>query len=367
MISAAFFIPRTSPVPQAVGSPSSLAAVQLTSSQIVPRVSRSWELAARVAVESVRRSGLLTRDSSDFSLNIVDTQGVGQTTFLRDIAALTPSANLSALTAANSTLAGIAGPVGTDPTLTLSYLSSGFQIPQLGFASFSERFNDASRYQFFLRTCPDDAVWAEAVLALCRHYGWTDIALLHSLESTSTDAAGSLIRRAQPAGVRIVVVAQINPAETNHTTWRLAMQTLKSSGTNVIVSRLQVLLGDTIRSRAWAMEEGLLTPNTVWISHQLAKNILALGDSASDSNGVFFSPNGTVLPTSGLPPTTTYQTLRDGFYGDVTSIGVEFAIGPNGGDFDKFRYVLSDIVSPSLQLNLKFNLQMIDRSIYSVW
>ena len=76
-----------------------------------------------------------------------------------------------------SVVIGAAASAVSVPVATLLRL---FKVPQISYASSSARLNNRHRYRYFFRTIPPDNLQAEAMIDLCKKFGWKYISTIYT-------------------------------------------------------------------------------------------------------------------------------------------------------------------------------------------
>lgn len=111
-------------------------------------------------------------------------------------------------------VAGLVGPTSAELSGNAALASSRARVNHLDVRSGDGRLADQEWYRFLHRMKADGSAGASAVLALCRHHGWTRVGVLVDSGTLTGEALVSLAAGAESFGVEIVrtVVMAVDPA-----------------------------------------------------------------------------------------------------------------------------------------------------------
>ena len=139
--------------------------------------------------------------------------------------------NSSSSSVPTSVVIGAAASAVSVPVATLLRL---FKIPQISYASSSARLNNRDRYSYFFRTIPADNLQAEAMVDLCKKFGWKYVSTIYTNNFYGEPGIDEFRKLAAKNDICININEGID-SDFNETDFqRLANQLLNSSA-NVVV------------------------------------------------------------------------------------------------------------------------------------
>ena len=92
-----------------------------------------------------------------------------------------------------TTTSGIIGPTLSSESDLVARLFNLFQVPQISYGSTAATLSDKSKFEYFFRTIPNDALQAKVMADLIVHFNWTYIYALHSQDTYGREGIDSLI------------------------------------------------------------------------------------------------------------------------------------------------------------------------------
>ena len=130
-----------------------------------------------------------------------------------------------------SVVIGAAASAVSVPVATLLRL---FKVPQISYASSSARLNNRDRYSYFFRTIPADNLQAEAMIDLCKKFGWKYVSTIYTNNFYGEPGIDEFRKLAAKNGICININEGIDSDFKETDFQRLANQLLNSSA-NVVV------------------------------------------------------------------------------------------------------------------------------------
>ena len=110
---------------------------------------------------------------------------------------------ISLLNRSNEVL-GLLGPTCSAGALTSNLIASFYAIPEISYTSTAVSLNSPATFPYFFRVITDDSYRLSVVVALCRFYGWTHLAVIATSDSYGVSGLQSLQQQAALAGLSIV-------------------------------------------------------------------------------------------------------------------------------------------------------------------
>ena len=95
-------------------------------------------------------------------------------------------------------ISAVMGPTFSDSSILVANILGLFRIPQISFASTAATLSDKSRYNYFFRTIPSDALQARVIANLIHKFKWTYIFAFYSTDTYGIDGINSLLEQLQP-------------------------------------------------------------------------------------------------------------------------------------------------------------------------
>ena len=110
----------------------------------------------------------------------------------------------TAVTTVNGTIAptsGIVGAAGSRVSVPVASLGRLFRMPQVSYASSSQRLSDRERYQYFHRTIPADDQQARAMVDILEYFGWNYVSAVHSDDTYGSPGVDEFEKIAENRGI----------------------------------------------------------------------------------------------------------------------------------------------------------------------
>ena len=117
------------------------------------------------------------------------------------------------------------------PVATLLRL---FKVPQVSYASSSARLNNRDRYGYFFRTIPPDNLQAEAMIDLCKNFGWKYVSTIYTNNFYGEPGIDEFRKLAEKNKICIDVNKGID-SDFNKTDFQRLANLLLNSSANVVV------------------------------------------------------------------------------------------------------------------------------------
>ena len=94
-------------------------------------------------------------------------------------------------------ISAVMGPAISDSSILVANILGLFRIPQISYASSAATLSDKSRYKYFFRTIPSDALQARVIANLIHKFKWTYIFAFYSTDTYGIDGINSLVEQLQ--------------------------------------------------------------------------------------------------------------------------------------------------------------------------
>ena len=131
-------------------------------------------------------------------------------------------------------IVGLLGPTCSAGALTSNLIASYYRIPEISYTATAVSLNVPQTFPYFFRVVTDDSYLLSVVVAMCRHYGWTHLAVLTTDDSKGVSALLSLQTQASLAGISIVTTQTFTSGDTQNNLQAQFAQ-LRESTANVFV------------------------------------------------------------------------------------------------------------------------------------
>ena len=92
-------------------------------------------------------------------------------------------------------VSGVLGAAITDASILAANIFGLFQIPQISYGSTAATLSDKTRFNYFFRTIPSDALQAKVIASLIHKFNWTYVFAFYSADTYGTDGFASLVEQ----------------------------------------------------------------------------------------------------------------------------------------------------------------------------
>ena len=104
-------------------------------------------------------------------------------------------------------LAGIVGASWSTVSMTVANFLRVFEIPQISYDSTSITLSNKDIYSYFFRTVPPDSFQAQAIVDLCKEFGWNYVSTINTYGTYGTKGIEEFQKAAQSHGMLFFVKA----------------------------------------------------------------------------------------------------------------------------------------------------------------
>ena len=111
----------------------------------------------------------------------------------------------------NVAVSGVIGAAVSDSSIAAANVLGLFEIPQISYASTAATLSDKTRYKYFFRTVPSDALQAKIIANIIQMFNWTYVFLFYSDDTYGNDGFKYLDKelRMQNSSKKVCLAAQI--------------------------------------------------------------------------------------------------------------------------------------------------------------
>jgi len=173
-------------------------------------------------------------------------------------------------------VSAVMGPTFSDSSILVANILNLFQIPQISYASTAATLSDKSRYGFFFRTIPSDALQSRVIADLVREFKWTYIFAFYSADTYGEGGINSLedelksndnttvclaLKMSLPLG------ALSNNSKFDDAVGKMSMKWVRNASVAVLFGHLQQAVGIlSAVDRALEIDPDSALDNVTWIA-----------------------------------------------------------------------------------------------------
>ncbi|XP_075423751.1 vomeronasal type-2 receptor 26-like [Ascaphus truei] len=140
----------------------------------------------------------------------------------------------------NGTVVAIIGHLLSSPSQAISTLLQVYRYPQISYGAMDSIFNDRNSFPFFFRTVPSDRVQNAAIVQLLKHFGWTWVGIVTSVDDSNQRVSEELRNEIVTSGHCVAYLVQLPLDDEAHwkRSYENALHVIGNSSAQVIITYL---------------------------------------------------------------------------------------------------------------------------------
>ncbi|CAL9684082.1 unnamed protein product [Knipowitschia caucasica] len=188
---------------------------------------------------------------------------------------------------------GIVGESGSTPSISMSHVIGGFNIPQVSHFATCACLSDKQQYPSFFRTIPSDKFQADSLVRLVKQFGWTWIGTVYSDSDYGNNGMASFLSAANREGI-CVEYSEPFYRTYSHSRIQKVAQVIRRSTATIVVAfaasgdmriLLEELCQEPVPFRQWVGSEAWVT-NPDLLRFSSCVGALGLGIPQSEIPGL---------------------------------------------------------------------------------